>query len=74
MSLTLFKRIDIDLNWYFTAISLGFTLHKRGFQVSLIFFDIDIYYLSPKWRARAAERTNAFIASMEKAEAEWGQA
>ncbi len=53
MSLTILNRLDIDINAYFTAISLGFTLHKRGFQLSLIFFDIDVYYLSPKWRESA---------------------
>ena len=57
MSLTLFKRIDIDIDWYFTAVSLGFTLHRRGFQLSLVFFDISVYYISPKRRAEIAERT-----------------
>jgi hypothetical protein len=57
VSLTLFKRIDIDIDWYFTAVSLGFTLHRRGFQLSLVFFDISVYYISPKRRAEIAERT-----------------
>lgn len=56
MSLTLFKRIDIDVDWYFTAVSLGINIHKRGFQISLIFFDISVYYFSPEWRKRVEER------------------
>jgi hypothetical protein len=62
VSLTLFKRIDIDLNWYFSAVSVGFTLHRRGFQLSLLFFDIDIYYCSPKLRAEIEERAKTFKA------------
>lgn len=56
MSLTLFNRIDIDLDGYFSAVSLGFTIHKRGFQLSLIFVDISVYYFSPAWRERIKER------------------
>ena len=59
MSLTLFKRVDIDIDWYFTAVSVGFTLHRRGFQLSLVFFDISIYYISPKRRAEIDERIKA---------------
>lgn len=59
MSLTLFKRIDIDVDWYFTAVSVGFTLHRRGFQLSLVFFDISFYYISPKYRAEIEERIKA---------------
>ena len=65
MSLTLFKRIDIDVDWYFTAVSLGFTLHRRGFQLSLVFFDISFYYISPKRRAEIAKRVEATIARIE---------
>jgi hypothetical protein len=50
MSLTILNRLDIDIDWYFSAVSVGFTIHKRGLQLSLIFFDISIYYFSPKWR------------------------
>lgn len=56
MSLTLLNRIDIDIDWYFSAISLGFTIHKRGFQLSLLFIDISIYYFSPKWRESIQDR------------------
>jgi hypothetical protein len=59
VSLTLFKRIDIDVDWYFTAVSVGFTLHRRGFQLSLVFFDISFYYISPKRRAEIAKRVEA---------------
>ena len=68
MSLTLFKRIDIDIDWYFTAVSLGFTLHRRGFQLSLVFFDISVYYISPKRRAKIEERiewAKALVGSMD---------
>ena len=71
MSLTLFKRIDIDIDWYFTAVSVGFTLHRRGFQLSLVFFDISVYYISPKRRAEIEERikdATAYIESMIEAE------
>lgn len=71
MSLTLFKRIDIDTDWYFTAVSVGFTLHRRGFQLSLVFFDISIYYISPKRRAVMDERikdAKAYLESMIEAE------
>lgn len=56
MSFTLFNRIDIDIDWYFTAISLGINIHKRGFQLSFIFFDISVYHFSPKWRKAVQER------------------
>ena len=68
MSLTLFKRIDIDIDWYFTAVSVGFTLHRRGFQLSLVFFDISVYYISPKRRAEIEERikwAKAIVNSMD---------
>ncbi len=71
MSLTLFKRIDIDVDWYFTAVSVGFTLHRRGLQLSLVFFDISIYYISPKRRAVMDERikdAKAYLESMIEAE------
>jgi hypothetical protein len=71
VSLTLFKRIDIDIDWYFTAVSVGFTLHRRGFQLSLVFFDISVYYISPKRRAEIDERikdATAYIESMIEAE------
>ena len=71
MSLTLFKRIDIDIDWYFTAVSVGFTLHRRGFQLSLVFFDISVYYISPKRRAEIDERikdATTYIESMIEAE------
>ncbi len=71
MSLTLFKRIDIDVDWYFTAVSVGFTLHRRGFQLSLVFFDISFYYISPKRRAVMDERikdAKAYLESMIEAE------
>lgn len=51
MNLTILNRFDIDIYWYFTGISLGINIHKRGFQVSLIFIDISVYYISPKKRA-----------------------
>lgn len=61
MSLTLFKRIDIDFDWYFSAISFGFTIHKRGFQLSLLFVDISVYYFSPAWRKRIQERYRRYL-------------
>ena len=63
MSITLLNRIDID--WYFTAISVGFNIHKRGFQLSLFFFDISVYYLSPAWRERAAKRYRQYQDDLE---------
>ena len=66
MSLTLFKRIDIDIDWYFTAVSVGFTLHRRGFQLSLVFFDISVYYIGPKRRAAIQERVQAAITKIEE--------
>ena len=71
MSLTLFKRIDIDIDWYFTAVSVGFTLHRRGFQLSLVFFDISVYYIGPKRRAEIAKRVQAAITKIEE---DWDQA
>jgi len=55
-TLTILNRLDIDVSWYFTAVSVGFTIHKRGLQLSLIFFDISIYYFSPKWRENIKSR------------------
>jgi hypothetical protein len=60
MSLTILNRIDIDIDWYFSAVSVGFTIHKRGFQLSLIFFDISVYYFSPKWREATKARYKKF--------------
>ena len=60
MSFTLFNRIDIDIDWYFSAVSVGFTIHKRGFQLSLVFFDISVYYFSPKWRKAVQDRYKQF--------------
>ena len=60
MSLTILNRLDIDIDWYFTAVSVGFTIHKRGFQLSLLFFDISVYYFSPKWREKQQERYLSF--------------
>lgn len=68
MSLTLFKRIDIDVDWYFTAVSLGINIHKRGFQISLIFFDISVYYFSPAWRKRVEERYKRYQEQAEEYE------
>ena len=56
MSLTILNRLDIDIDWYFSAVSVGFTIHKRGLQLSFIFFDISIYYFSPKWRENIKSR------------------
>ena len=67
MSLTILNRIDIDIDWYFTAVSVGFTIHKRGFQLSLIFFDISIYYFSPKWREGVKNRYLKFLEEDEQA-------
>jgi hypothetical protein len=66
MSLTILNRLDIDINWYFTAISVGFTIHKRGFQLSLIFFDINVYYMSPARRAEAKQSFHERFADMIK--------
>ena len=60
MNLTILNRLDIDIDWYFTAVSVGFTIHKRGFQLSLLFFDISVYYLSRKWREKQQERYLSF--------------
>lgn len=60
MNLTILNRFDIDIDWYFTAVSVGFTIHKRGFQLSLFFFDISVYYLSRKWREKQQERYLSF--------------
>lgn len=60
MNLTILNRFDIDIDWYFTAVSVGFTIHKRGFQLSLLFFDISVYYLSRKWREKQQERYLSF--------------
>ena len=66
MSLTILNRFDIDIDWYFTAVSVGFTLHKRGFQVSLFFFDISFYYFSPKWRKTIQERYRRYQEAVEE--------
>lgn len=60
MNLTILNRFDIDIDWYFTAVSVGFTIHKRGFQLSLLFFDISVYHLSRKWREKQQERYLSF--------------
>ena len=65
MNLTLLKRIDIDIDWYFTAVSVGFTLHRRGFQLSLLFFDISVYYISPNRRSEIQKRVESAIAAIE---------
>jgi hypothetical protein len=68
VSLTLLKRVDIDIDWYFTAVSVGFTLHRRGLQLSLVFFDISVYYISPKRRVEIEERikwAKAIVNSMD---------
>ena len=61
MSLTLFNRIEIDIESCFSAVSLGFNIHKRGFQISFIFLDISVYYFSPKQRALIEERYHRYI-------------
>ena len=66
MSLTILNRIDIDIDWYFSAVSVGFTIHKRGLQLSLIFFDISVYYFSPKWRQNVADRYKKYQKIAEK--------
>lgn len=70
MSITILNRIDIDIDWYFSAISFGFTVHKRGFQLSLIFIDISVYYFSPKWRRDAAAKIKKYTEMAEKLIAE----
>jgi hypothetical protein len=67
MSLTILNRLDIDIDWYFTAVSVGFTIHKRGLQLSLIFFDISIYYFSPKWRKGVKNRYLKFLEEADQA-------
>lgn len=64
MSLTILNRLDIDINWYFSAVSVGFTIHRRGLQLSLIFFDIDIYYMSPARRAESQQYFHERFADM----------
>lgn len=66
MSLTLFNRIDIDFDWYFSAVSFGFTIHKRGFQLSLLFLDISVYYFSPVWRETVRERYQRYQEQVDK--------
>lgn len=66
MSLTILNRIDIDIDWYFSAVSVGFTIHKRGLQLSLIFFDISVYYFSPKWRENIKARYKKYQETAEE--------
>ena len=66
MSLTILNRFDIDIDWYFTAVSVGLTIHKRGFQLSLFFFDISFYYISPKWRLTQEQRYAKVLEEMRK--------
>jgi len=56
MNLTILNRLDINIDWCFSVVSVGFTIHKRGLELSLIFFDISIYYFSPKWRENIKAR------------------
>lgn len=67
MSITLFNRIDIDIDWYFTALSLGINIHKRGFNISLVFFDISVYYFSPKWRESIQTRYKKYQEEVDQA-------
>jgi hypothetical protein len=71
VNLTLFKRIDIDIDWCFSVVSVGFTAHKRGFHISLVFLDISAYYFSPKRRAKINEQLKDTMAKIEE---DWDQA
>ena len=71
MSLTLLNRLDIDIDWGFTAISVGFNIHKRGIQLSLIFIDISFFYAGPKWRLKQEERYSAVISRLERTDKGW---
>ena len=71
MSLTLLNRLDIDIDWGFTAISVGFNIHKRGIQLSLIFVDISFFYAGPKWRLKQEERYAQVISRIERTKTGW---
>jgi hypothetical protein len=66
MNLTLFKRVDINIDWCFSVVSVGFTAHKRGFHISLVFLDISFYYFSPQRRAEIEERYKVVSQAMEE--------
>jgi hypothetical protein len=66
VNLTLFKRIDIDIDWCFSVVSVGFTAHKRGFHISLLFLDISVYYFSPQRRAKINKQLEAAMSKIEE--------
>jgi hypothetical protein len=63
-TLTILNRLDIDVSWYFSGVSVGFTIHKRGIQLSLFFIDISFFYASPKWRLSQEERYQRIAQAM----------
>jgi hypothetical protein len=65
-TLTILNRLDIDIHWYFSLVSVGFVLHKRGIQLSLLFIDISFFYASPKWRLSQEERYKVVAQAMKE--------
>jgi hypothetical protein len=66
MSLQILNRIDIDIDWYLSGVSVGFNIHKRGIQLSLLFVDISIFFASPKWRLAQKQRYESIVKAMDE--------
>lgn len=66
MNLTILNRLDIDIYSDLSGISLGFNIHKRGIQFSLIFIDISFFYAGPKWRLTQEQRYENALEKMRK--------
>lgn len=66
MNLTILNRLDIDIYSDLSGISLGFNIHKRGIQFSLIFIDISFFYAGPKWRLTQEQRYENALERMRK--------
>jgi hypothetical protein len=67
-TLTILKRLDIDIDICFTAISVGFSIHKRGIQFSLLFVDISFFYMSPQERLDQEKKYQWLVDQMHKEE------
>lgn len=61
MLLTIFNRIDISFYSEFRSVSLGFNIHRGGIDLSFIFFELSIHYMSPARRERLRQRSQELL-------------
>ena len=66
-TLTILNRFDIDIDWGFSALSLGFHISKHSIGLSLLFVDINAWYISHKRRVEIEERYGEFFKQLEDA-------